>query len=116
MTTRYSGMATDINTFLSAANDIHPQTASGWKLSGVYRHPLGKDFTASANIGVFAWQADYSLSTTAVERNVTSHGVDGLFGVGVEYQVYPETSLHVDYEVLDIDGENLSVFSLGGGY
>ncbi len=114
--TRFSGVTSDIDTFLSSAKDIHPQTAKGWKLSGVYRHALPRNFAARARLGAFVWDADYSLKTTTIVRNVTSHGVGGVYGVGGEYKVYRDTYLHADYDVYDIDGEDISILSLGISY
>ena len=116
VSTVFSGTATDIDTFIASAGDIHPLTAQGWKLSGTYRHPLGKGVIGAASIGAFAWKSDYTLSTTTVSRDFYSSGIDPVIGLGVEYEVYLDTYLHADYEFFDIDGEDISMFSVGVSY
>ncbi len=114
--TTLNGTTTDINTFLTSASEIHPQTAQGWQMSGIYRHPLRESLAATARLGLFVWESDYTLSITTVSRDVSSHGVSGVFGVGMEYEVYRDTYLHADYDLYDIDGENISLLSAGISY
>jgi hypothetical protein len=114
--TSFSGTTTDINTFLVSSSDIHPQTGQGWQMSGLYRHPLTERIAAKAQLGAFAWSSDYTLSSTTASRNVTSRGVSGFAGVGVEYEVLRNTVTHLDYQRYTIDGEPISVISVGLSY
>ncbi len=116
VTTSFSGTTSDIDTFLTSASAIHPQTAEGWQLSGVYRHPLGNGFLATASVGAFVWDVDYTLATTTVSRHVSDHGADIVLGVGVEYGVYQDVYLHADYDLYDVDGEDISLWSAGISY
>jgi hypothetical protein len=114
--TRFSGTTTDIDTFLSTASEIHPQTAQGWQLSGHFRYPLGERFAAKARLGAFAWQSDYTLATSTVSRRVTRNGLSGFGGVGVEYTLLHDTVAHLGYGRYDIDGEPIAVVSVGMSY
>ena len=56
--TTFTGTAADIDSFLSASGDIHPNTADGVLLSGVYRHQLVDrlpQLNAVARAGAFVW-------------------------------------------------------------
>lgn len=114
--TSFSGTATDIDTFLISASDIHPQTAQGWQMSGVYRYPLQESLNLKARLGGFAWGSDYTLSTPTVSRNVSSYGNSVVAGVGVEYEVWGNIVTNLDYDRYSIDGESISVLSVGISY
>jgi hypothetical protein len=114
--TSFSGVTSDVDAFLTTTSDIHPQTAQGWQLSGVFRYPLAQQFGAKARLGGFVWNSDYTLSTATVSRNVSSYGSSVFAGVGVEYTVLRNTVTYLDYDRYTIDGEPVSVLSLGISY
>ena len=87
VTTRFSGTAVDINDFLTNIGDIHPQTADGWQLSGIYRHPLAEKSWLLARAGLFDWESNYTLSSGTVSRGVSASGNSATYGVGIEVEV-----------------------------
>ena len=116
VTTRFSGMAVDINNFLTSVSDIHPQTGEGWQLSGLYRHPLAEKSWLVARAGLFDWHSDYTLSDGSVTRNVTASGNSATYGAGVEVEVREKMRIGVNYNRYSIDSEAISVVSAGITY
>ena len=114
--TTFSGTTVDINSFLTSVSDIHPQTAQGWRMGGVFRQHIAEKSWLLLRGGVLHWRSDYTLSTTSVSRKVKASGVGNTVGLGVEVEVMANTRAGVDYNHYDIDGESISVYSAGVSY
>jgi len=124
VTTSFSGTATDIDTFLAASSDIHPNTAQGWQLSGVYYYPFEAlpQLKAKARVGAFFWESDYTLHGVTAFRNVDESGTDISFGLGLKWMLDqfdwtpPGLSANVNWDRYSIDGEPIDLFSVGLAY
>lgn len=122
--TTFTGNAADIDAFLASSSDVHPNTAQGWQLSGVYRHSLNylPQLRAAARLGAFAWRSEYSLKGGATSREVEEDGIDLSFGLGLELGLDrirwmpPGFAAHLDWDRYDIDSEAIDAFSLGLSY
>lgn len=114
--TTFSGTTTDINSFLSGVSTIHPQTAEGWRMAGVFRQPIAEKSWFLLRGGVLNWRSDYTLSTSSVKRSIKASGIGNTVGLGVEVEVMPNTRAGVDYNHYDIDGESITVYSAGVSY
>jgi len=119
--TTFTGSASDIDSFLSASRDIHPNTADGLLLSGVYRHPLGglAEFNGVARAGAFIWSSEYKLDGVTASRTVDENGTDFSFGLGMELglaqmsEATTALTLQLDWNRFGIDGEHIDLFSIG---
>jgi hypothetical protein len=122
--TTFTGTATDIDSFLSASSGIHPNTADGILLSGVYRHPLGSlpQLNAVARGGIFFWKSEYDLNGVTRSQKVKENGSDLSFGLGLEFglerfeSLPPGMTLGLDWQRFKIDKEEINLFSLGFSY
>lgn len=114
--TTFSGTTSDINSFLNSVSTIHPQTAQGWRMGGVYSLPIAEKSWFLLRGGVLNWSSDYTVSTSSVSRNINASGSGITFGLGVEVEMMPNTRAGVDYNRYDIDGESISVYSAGLSY
>jgi OOP family OmpA-OmpF porin len=122
--TTFSGTTTDIDAFLGASDDVHPNTAQGWQLSGVYRRALGllPQLQATARLGVLAWTSEYTLKGGTTSRTVDESGTDLSFGLGLELGLDrlawmpPGFFAHLDWDRYDIDEEPIDLLSLGLSY
>lgn len=84
--TAFTGDAMDIQAFLRDANRLQPRSASGFELNLVGRYPLGKRFEITAQLGAFAWNADYSVSNSRGDfLKREDNGLDFTYGAGLEY-------------------------------
>lgn len=84
--TAFTGDALDIQAFLRDANRLQPRSASGFELNLVGRYPLGKRFEITAQLGAFAWNADYSVSNSRGDfLKREDNGLDLTYGAGLEY-------------------------------
>jgi len=119
--TTFSGSTADIDSFLSASSDIHPNTADGLLVSGVYRHPLGTvtGLNGVARAGAFIWSSEYKLDGVTASRKVEENGTDLSFGLGLELaldslsEAASNFSLQLDWDRYGIDGEHIDLFSIG---
>lgn len=122
--TTFSGTTTDIDTFLSASDDIHPNTADGWQLSGVYHRELDflPQLQATARVGLFAWSSDYTLKGGGSSRTVEKSGTDLTYGLGLNLDLASVSAIPPGYHAsfawdrYEIDNETVDLLSLGISY
>jgi hypothetical protein len=122
--TTFTGSALDIDAFLSASSDIHPNTANGFLFSGVYRYPLGwiPRLAAEVRAGAFIWSSDYDLNGTTSSLRVDENGTDLSFGLGLSLGLDqldllpPGMAAHLEWQRFDLDDEWIDMFSLGLSY
>lgn len=114
--TAFSGTTADINGFLTSVSEIHPQTAQGWRIGGVYRHPIAEKSWLLLRGAMLHWRSDYTLSTATASRKVNASGADQTAGAGVEVEVMANTRAGVNYNHYNIDGESIVVYSAGISY
>ncbi|MEJ2462648.1 MAG: porin family protein [Candidatus Thiodiazotropha sp.] len=122
--TTFTGTAPDIDSFLSASGDIHPNTADGLLISGVYRYPMGSlpQLNAVARAGAFFWQSEYDLDGVTRSRRIKENGADLSLGLGLEFDLEhfdslpPGITLGLDWQRFKIDAEEIDLFSLGFSY
>jgi len=123
VTTTFTGTATDIDAFLAASGDVHPNTAQGWQLSAVYRQVLGSPrLHAVARLGAFAWSSQYTLQGVGSSRDVDERGTNLSVGLGLQMGLDeiawmpPGFAGHLDWDRYSIDGEPIDLLSLGLSY
>jgi len=114
--TSISGSVTDINAFLASVDDIHPQTAQGWQLSGVYRYPIKQHIWLVLRGGILDWSSKYKLKAAGASRTVKSSGKSGTYGLGAEMEMNEVTRASINYGRYSVDGESISVLSAGVSY
>lgn len=122
--TTFSGTAVDIDTFLAASSDIHPNTAQGWQVSGVFRYELGllPQFRGVARLGAFAWESDYELKGNGSSRDVDEDGIDLTLGLGLELGLdriswMPSGFVtHLKWDRYNVDNEAIDALSVGLSY
>jgi len=114
-----NGTITGINDYFDSGRDIYPQTATGWRLSGVYRYPLGGKTQLSAEAGAFNWTTDYTLQAGTRTREVDEDGIDISYGVGVEFgQWILEGGVvgQVNWKRYTVNDETIDVLAFGVSY
>jgi len=62
-----------------------------------------------AKAGVVNWQADADVDGTALDDD----GTDPAYGVGARFDLTDNFALRAEYEVFDVDIDNLSLWSAG---
>ncbi|MEJ2396224.1 MAG: outer membrane beta-barrel protein [Candidatus Thiodiazotropha sp.] len=122
--TTFTGTASDIDTFLSSSRHIHPNTADGFLISGVYRHPIAgiAQLEGVARAGGFIWSSEYDLKGVNSSRTVNENGTDLSFGLGLSLELDQVESLpsgmaaQFDWQRFDLADEWVDLFSLGLSY
>ncbi len=111
-----SGSTTDIQDFFDNIQGIHPSTASGLNLG--FRWGVKVDASTEANLrmGVFFWDADYTLSSPYGRRGVNANGRDLSMGVGLARDITPVLKLCLDFDRYEISNEDVAMWSVGLQY
>jgi len=120
-TVSFSGINVPIDVLLGSIGEIHPRTAQGTKLSVSYQHQLNKSMHVRALLGVFDWDASYSLNGVnsamqPVTRKVEQMGTDVSVGFGLVHRLTNDMSWHIDWDFYEIDSEPVNVFSFALSY
>ena len=107
---------TQIDALLSDTLSVHPYQGDGWMVAGVVRYAFVPDqFLVVGRAGLFRWE---SKTTVRVISGGTGSvagddsGTDGMFGVGIEWQLNEQWSLTADWERYKLN-EWLDVPSIG---
>lgn len=115
--TTFTGVASDVATFLNKAEDIHPQTAQGFRFSGAYRASVVDTFDVALRLGVYSWQSEYELEAAGTSRDVRASGASLTYGLGAEMQaISPNLRMGLYYDNYNIEGESIDVLSAGMTY
>lgn len=117
----FSGINDPIDDILAGIGDIHPRTAQGTKLSIAYQYEINKSMHIQTMIGLFDWDASYTLGGVTVggglvSRKVTQSGTDVTTGIGLVHKLTNEMTWHVDWDFYEIDSEPINVFSFSLSY
>ena len=114
-----NGTVLGVDTFLDQAENIYPQTAKGWQLSGVYRYPFSGKLQLMGKAGIYQWTSDYTLELGTIPREVSEDGVDFSIGFGMEAGQWIMQSGfvgHINWQFYQIDGELIDFVALGVSY
>ena len=114
--TTFTGTSVDIETFLTSAEDIHPQTAQGWLISMVHYFPIDSSTRVKARLGMYDWEADYTLEGGNAKKSVTQNGSDISFGIGMEMGAWRRKNQwigHLKWDRYSVEQKDFSVIGVG---
>lgn len=101
-------------TFVFTANNVKIATeAVSFGVSGVFTYPAHQYFKPFVKIGLHSWELEATASSGVTSSSATTDGTDLLFGLGARADITDKVSLRVEYENLDLDGDDLTVVSGG---
>jgi len=115
--TAFTGEALDIQAFLRDGSHVQPRSASGFDFNLLGRYPLGKRFEIVAQLGAFAWNADYTVSNSGgafLKRE--DSGFDLTYGAGLEYGFDGGLAVTGGWTCYEIDRESIDFLGLGLQY
>jgi len=99
---------------ISTAHTYHPPSASGVSVGTRFMFPLSRSLSFIANAGVWAWQSEYSLSSSyGRSLDGQSDGVDVLYGFGVSKAYFQELDLRVMWQNFVMDNADVDFLSVG---
>lgn len=91
---------------------------SGYTIAGVARYPINygyiKNLDIFAKVGAFIWEYDLENRVTNTEDN--DDGTDIMFGLGLNYNVYGDIDLRLEWERVSIDNTDNNILSFGFSY
>lgn len=114
-----NGTIQGLTDFLDVAEDIYPQTAEGWRLSGVYRYPVSGKLQLNGKAGIYQWATDYTLDFGTIPRDISEDGTGFSIGLGLEAGQWIMRSGFVglvNWDLYQVDGESINVIALGVAY
>ena len=95
----------------NALSNSYPISGDGWTLSNRFDYPLSERFDLSAEVGLYVWDGEISLSGANINPDLDG-GTDPLFGIGVAYQVTDNINTKFEFKRLLFDGQEVDL--LGG--
>ncbi len=116
---RLTAEVSDAEQFLASAKKLHPNSADGYTLSGVYRYPLSQNFNLSGRVGVFSWDGDFDSVLLDSNQSVGDNNISGsdlYFGFGGEYHLNKRTAVSIEWERYELDNEDSDLFSVNLRY
>ena len=115
--TVFTGDALDIQGFLRDASRLQPRSASGFDFNLVGRYPLGKRFEIAAQLGAFAWNADYTVSNSSGDfLKREDNGLDLTYGAGLEYGLDGNLAFTGGWTRYKVDSESIDFLGVGLQY
>ena len=115
--TAFTGDALDIEAFLRDASRVQPHSASGFDVNLVGRYPIGKGFEIAAQVGAFAWNADYSVSNASGDfLKREENGFDLTYGAGLEYVLDGGVAFTGGWTRYRVDSESIDFLGVGLQY
>ncbi|MDN3653788.1 outer membrane beta-barrel protein [Thalassotalea ponticola] len=98
----------------------------GYILNAVVSYPVLDKFSLYAKAGVFMWDTDFNSTLNQISNNPeipsqsyslsdSNDGSDLFYGAGVSYE-WNRISLRVEYELFDVDGDEVDSLSIGATY
>lgn len=109
----------DVNAFYDDVRLLHPTSAAGATLSGVYTYPLNASWTINGRLGVFDWDGDFKTTNLISDEQVRSHEVSGrdlYWGGYLQYLYSPKTRFTAEWERYNFDDDSSDMFSVGMQY
>lgn len=110
----FSGPVANVDSFLAAANRLHPASADGYDLSVVARHEFNSRFGLSARVGALRWDnriTTRNLDGAAVRRN--DHGIDAAFGIGASAKLNDRWSVTAEATRYGVSGDDIDFLAAG---
>jgi hypothetical protein len=87
--------------------------AESYGLGAVVFIPTGIQFYPFFKVGVHAWEAEATETSSAGNASLTEDGTDVFFGAGFEWKLADKIGLRAEFERFDFDGEKVDFFSGG---
>lgn len=114
--TRLSGVAADIDNYLTSANQIHPRSGNGYELTLLGRYPLSDSYYVYGRAGLLTMDSVYRASSNAdfARRN---HDENTEFvGLGLGKMLNHQWDLRLGIDRYSVEGETIPVLGLGAIY
>ncbi len=109
----YAGDTLDPSLYHQALLNNGPKLVDGLSLQAQYTFWQDEKFSASAGLGLFAWELDYSskLNDSVIEMN--KDGFDVFYNLQLAYAVVENTQVFVKVSRYNLSVNNVNNFSLG---
>lgn len=115
--TAFAGEVVDVQAFLRDSSHLQPRSASGFDLNLTGRYPLGKGVEVAAQVGAFAWNADYTVSTTRGDfLKRKDNGIDLTYGAGLQYGLDNGLAFTAGWTRYKVDSESIDLLGAGLQY
>jgi len=109
---------TDPESFIENTKDVHPNSANGITLSGLYHYSLSDDFTLSAKLGLYNWSGDFrtnsQLNIKQIDTKTSS--TDIYYGINADYKLTDKLSVFIEWSHYKLEGEGIKMWALGGKF
>lgn len=88
-------------------------TADGFTFAGVGMFPVSNNVNILGKLGFFRWDAEAEVTLPGpVTMRADDSGTDVFYGFGVQFDVNKSVAVRAEYEIYDIDGEDVDNIGL----
>ncbi len=94
---------------------VHPLSARGASVTGLYRHRLAERVVAQVRLGGFLWRSEYATQRagTRIDADRAS-GIDLLWGVALGYELSSTLEVNLELQRIEFDDEPTHLITLQG--
>ena len=107
------GTITDLDEFIDAVDQYHPETGQGYTIHYFYRFYQYQRVGFKGRVGLFSWASKYALEGQTSSKIVKDNGTDLSYGLLADYRFSEAAVLRFEAERYEVDDSNLDYFSLG---
>ncbi|NRA56113.1 MAG: porin family protein [Gammaproteobacteria bacterium] len=112
-------MVTDVDLFINQVKNVHPNSADGVTLAGVYRYHINDKISLSGRLGLFRWDGDFdAIAIDSGEKlgSDDSSGTDMFYGVGGGFKMTDKLTITIQWQHFKLEKESLRMLSIGARY
>lgn len=106
------GRPIEVNTFLNTRPTIPLNTVSGWLISTAYQYTLSPVASLRAKVGLYAWEASYSLKGRGFHLQSENSGTNPSLGFDLGIRLSPKLTGRIGWEVYEIDTDKTDLLSI----
>ncbi len=112
---RVEGQAQDVDAFVDAVEEVHPESGRGLFMAGNYVRYVGKKTSLQGRLGLFNWRGRYDGKVLDDEREGRDRdsGIDVTFGLGVNYDLDESVRVGLLWERFGFDEYDVDFVGVG---
>jgi opacity protein-like surface antigen len=109
---------TDPEAFIENIKDVHPSSAKGITVSGLYHYHLNDDLSLSTKLGLYNWRGDFKTNSqlNIKQINTKTSSTDIHYSINADYKLTKKLSLFIEWSHYKLEGEGIKMWALGGKF
>ena len=98
----------------NANNASIKSSAKGFGANAKFSHHFNEKSSILGRVGLMSWNVNMTVSGSNISTSsLTTKGTDLFYGIGYKHQLTNQYALTLDYDVYNVDTEQLNMMSIG---